>query len=73
MQISEYQIFIKEHSLQFHGICDSTCLLNNFTSLIDNFQFSIKKGFQVAKMQINDILLCKKKCLWSFPNAEYFM
>ena len=61
MQISEYQIFIKEHSLQFHGICDFKCLLNTCRRLIDNFQFSVKKkSFQVAKMQTNDILLCKK-------------
>ena len=61
MQISEYQIFIKEHtiSLQFHRICDLTyqILLQDWLTTSSFLQ----KSFQVAKIQINDILLCKKK------------
>lgn len=55
MQISEYQIYIKEHSLWLHRICDLTC--QTFYNIDWQLSLFFKKGW---KMQINYILLCKK-------------
>ena len=79
MQISEYQIFIKQHSLQFHRICDSTgqILLQYFffSRLIDNFQLFLKKfsGCKdtlmmsyCAKKNVSGVFLMQNaSCDWS--------